>query len=490
MSSVVAKPFLIRLSALFVTVLLAASALNFSLTWQVAELRETQQNLSTAGEQVAAWRTKVSSGTLTRDTFQPQLNQLSEQLPMLQPTLTQLSMVADRWLTGAKPSAFFAQLNSVEEQSRRQSRVINRQLDEQLDTLLLAMLGTALVVLLVGVAMIYSLFRQGSRSPHVFDPSSQKSSANVVGAELNDVAQGDHGQQFTHHMGLVASHAEKCFELVGELVAASRLPGQYSASQNGRTEALIRSLDEVNAPVEALIGTLQQVADGAKTARQSMSTLPDNQSERDVVESTIDELNALADEINQSTDVIQRLEAVNVKVKSLLDVIDELSAQIDLLALNAMIEAARVGEFGQGFAVVSEDVRALIGRTQDWVNDIQITFERLQSITQQAVKTLAEELENAQKSLDSPSEDALAVPSLDQSSSTIIYLNEEMRINALKHVQSTSFLRQQYEYLMDHAYMSSKSFNEFQQESDKMRALLRMLEDSEASDKKETQDET
>lgn len=57
------------------------------------------------------------------------------------------------------------------------------------------------------------------------------------------------------------------------------------------------------------------------------------------------------------------LQTRSSEIREIVDLIEGIAAQTNILALNASVEAARVGEAGKGFAVVANEVRALAQRS-------------------------------------------------------------------------------------------------------------------------------
>lgn len=79
------------------------------------------------------------------------------------------------------------------------------------------------------------------------------------------------------------------------------------------------------------------------------------------------------------------LETHTLQIRGITEIITGISAQTNLLALNAAIEAARAGEAGRGFAVVADEVRKLAEEAR--LSATQIA-ERIDLVTQNVESTV------------------------------------------------------------------------------------------------------
>ena len=97
--------------------------------------------------------------------------------------------------------------------------------------------------------------------------------------------------------------------------------------------------------------------------RRLEGSLQDFTSISETLTDIVEVLVSLTDKSEDITHSIERLSLSAQEIESFVSQIQSLSAQTNLLALNAAIEAARAGEQGRGFAVVADEVRTLAGRS-------------------------------------------------------------------------------------------------------------------------------
>jgi methyl-accepting chemotaxis protein len=88
---------------------------------------------------------------------------------------------------------------------------------------------------------------------------------------------------------------------------------------------------------------------------------------------------------DQSSERIQELASVTVRIGEIVGLIRTIAEQTNLLALNATIEAARACEAGKGFAVVASEVKALATQTGQATDRIAALVGTVQDVVQEVV---------------------------------------------------------------------------------------------------------
>jgi twitching motility protein PilJ len=221
--------------------------------------------------------------------------------------------------------------------------------------------------------------------------------------ELQTVAEGDLTQQATvteDITGAIADSVNYTVEELRTLVAsvqntASRVAQTTAEVDSASTELLAASNEQMNEiqatgksvlEMATRINTVSgQAQESAMVARQSLHAAESGLS---AVQNAIGGMNAIRDQIQDTSKRIKRLGESSQEIGEITELISDITEQTNVLALNAAIQAASAGEAGRGFSVVAEEVQRLAERSADATRQITALVRAIQTDTQDAVAAM------------------------------------------------------------------------------------------------------
>ncbi len=186
------------------------------------------------------------------------------------------------------------------------------------------------------------------------------------------------GQQ----LEVLGSGSETIAKSIAEVASGNQATCEATERQNIMTQSIqsiiLKNIDQIKEVVQVVEKVNGSIGQGQCSVNEVRMRAEESKKENEEVVTAMNELRKEAIQMEKATETIMQI-----------------SAQINLLALNASIEAARAGDAGRGFAVVAEEIRKLADQTKESTKEISSLMEHLNEGTHYATETIDQAVKEA-----------------------------------------------------------------------------------------------
>lgn len=151
----------------------------------------------------------------------------------------------------------------------------------------------------------------------------------------------------------------------------------------------LRIINDANSGVNNSIEMMRSISvDTEASAHAASSTLSSVQEGMLAVQESVTRMSSIRESIQETSKHIKQLGERSQEISEITDILGNFAEQVNVLSLNASIEASRAGDRGKGFRVIAEEIGALTSRFEDALQKISKLINAIQSDTRGAISSM------------------------------------------------------------------------------------------------------
>lgn len=175
-------------------------------------------------------------------------------------------------------------------------------------------------------------------------------------------------------------------EAVSLLASSSGEIATTTAQLASGTEQTAVAVNETTTTIEEI----KQTANVTSQKTRHVSDIAQNavsvsQNGARLVNETIAGINRIREQMEYIAETIVKLSEHNQAISEIIASVDDIAEQSNLLAVNAAIEAAKVGEHGKGFIIVAQEIKSLAEQSKQATKQVRTILNDIQKASTTAV---------------------------------------------------------------------------------------------------------
>lgn len=202
-------------------------------------------------------------------------------------------------------------------------------------------------------------------------------------------------------IGQVANSAQELSQVVDSTSASIEELSATIREVADKAEELASASEETLAATEEISSAIKEVEQNANESATLSEKVKNDASTFGIasVEKTIDGIRDIKSSFDKTAHYLKKLGGRSDEIGKILNVIDEITDQTTLLALNAAILAAQAGEHGKGFSVVADEIKDLAERTSFSTHEIAELIQGVQQEVKDAILAMDDGLRSVEVGL-------------------------------------------------------------------------------------------